>query len=74
MGWIVGYIKWFVRVVGRLASVAQSAEQLICNQQVKGSSPFVSSVEGAPGAQKQRTPGTETPGTETPGTMPGWES
>ena len=35
-------------VKARNAGVAQLAEQLICNQQVKGSSPFTSSFEGEP--------------------------
>jgi hypothetical protein len=41
------YINWFSPMRDlrrREASVAQLAEQLICNQQVKGSSPFAGSV------------------------------
>ena len=44
-----------------LAGVAQLAEQLICNQQVAGSSPFTSSIEnfiivdGFPSGQREQT-------------------
>ena len=45
----VHYIYWFspervLKLANEDASVAQLAEQLICNQQVKGSSPFAGSV------------------------------
>ena len=39
------------------ANVAQLVEQLTCNQQVEGSSPFISSIyqEGFPSGQRGRT-------------------
>jgi hypothetical protein len=40
---------YLVVFVGGLASVAQLAEQLICNQQVVGSSPSASSERGGDG-------------------------
>ena len=43
-GWAeVRYIYWFSYELTQIASVAQLAEQLICNQQVVGSSPSASS-------------------------------
>ena len=50
--------------VGQLAGVAQLAEQLICNQQVAGSSPFAGSIfslsfalimDGFPSGQREQT-------------------
>ncbi len=59
---------WFKRVLGRrfcpwrfmlgsYAGVAQLAEQLICNQQVGGSTPFASSenMAGFPSGQREQT-------------------
>ena len=39
----------------QFAGVAQSAEQLICNQQVAGSSPITSSKERFPSGQRGQT-------------------
>jgi hypothetical protein len=52
-----GALYWMVRIAG----VAQSVEQLICNQQVAGSSPIASSskisqcMEGFPSGQREQT-------------------
>ena len=37
------------------ADVAQLAEQLICNQQVNGSSPFIGFMDGFPSGQRGQT-------------------
>ena len=37
------------------ANVAQLAEQLICNQQVNGSSPFIGCLDGFPSGQRGQT-------------------
>ena len=37
------------------ADVAQLAEQLICNQQVNGSSPFIGCLDGFPSGQRGQT-------------------
>ena len=50
MVWAVGYIGWFAWS-DRPASVAQLAEQLICNQQVVGSSPSASLLRAEQGEQ-----------------------
>ena len=42
-------------IIDIYAGVAQSAEQLICNQQVAGSSPITSSKERFPSGQRGQT-------------------
>ena len=42
-----------VRVI--VADMAQLAEQLICNQQVNGSSPFIGFMDGFPSGQRGQT-------------------
>ena len=39
----------------KYADMAQLAEQLICNQQVNGSSPFIGFMDGFPSGQRGQT-------------------
>ena len=46
--WLTVEFNWYnavITLIRELASVAQSVEQLICNQQVVGSSPICGSIE-----------------------------
>ena len=48
-------VPFIIEVVINFADVAQLAEQLICNQQVIGSSPIIGFLDGFPSGQRGQT-------------------
>ena len=48
-------VPFIIEVIINFADVAQLAEQLICNQQVIGSSPIIGFLDGFPSGQRGQT-------------------